>query len=212
MCKAHQLQDSQQGIYAEIDKLDLARGDTTGMWMLNYAFPYDTPQVKKQFTLLGKRLANALQADGKADFSNKLTAYLETRRELQAMLAEDDYKYLSFQLWKEGIARYTEYQVAKLAAAKYKPSKAFRSLPDYTTFESVAKGTMNGIINELSNLNVEDSQRVAFYPLGAGEGLLLDKVNPQWKARYFTDKFFVDEYFSVAKTRAQATRASNAVK
>lgn len=62
---------------------------------------------------------------------------------------------------------YTEYQMAKMAAAKYKPSKASRRLTDYITFESMAEETMSGIIEELSNLQVDHSQRVAFYPLGA---------------------------------------------
>src|SRR5262249_50802312 len=46
----HQLQDSQPRFYAEVDALGLARGDMTGMWMLNYPFPYTTPAVKEQFS------------------------------------------------------------------------------------------------------------------------------------------------------------------
>jgi hypothetical protein len=49
-------------------------------------------------------------------------------REVEKMLSGDDYKYISLQLWKEGIARYTEDRVAHWAAAKYQPSRAFRGV------------------------------------------------------------------------------------
>src|SRR5205823_14623694 len=107
----HQLQDSQPNSYAETEALNLSHGDQTGMWMLNYAFPYDSPEVKQQFSVLSRLLVEALQAKNKSVFSTRLAAYLEARRQLQKMLSADDYKYFSFQLWKEGLARYTEYRV-----------------------------------------------------------------------------------------------------
>jgi hypothetical protein len=195
----HQLQDSQPNAYAETEALNLSRGDTTGMWMLNYPFAYDSPEVRQQFSSLSRLLVEALQAKNKTDFSTSLAAYLAARQELQELVSPDDYKYFSFQLWKEGLARYTEYHIAKLAAAKFKPSKEFRALKDFTSFEKVADDIMSGIMKELSTLRLEESMRVAFYPLGAGEGLLLDRANPKWHARYFVDKFYVQKYFTPAK-------------
>ena len=115
------------------------------------------------------------------------------------MLNPDDYRYFSFQVWQEGIARYTEYRIAELAAKKHKPSKEFRALKDYKPFKEVADEIKSGILKELSTLELNDYQRVAFYPLGAGEGLLLDRINPQWQSRYFINKFYVDKYFNAAK-------------
>jgi len=54
-------------------------------------------------------------------------------------------------------------------------------------------------MKELSTLRLEDSRRVAFYPLGAGEGLLLDRANSKWQSRYFADKFQVEKYFDAAR-------------
>jgi len=48
---------------------------------------------------------------------------------------------------------------------------------------------------ELKEVNLSKSQRIAFYPFGAIEGLLLDKVNPNWKQKYLADKFSLDDYF-----------------
>ena len=41
----HQLQYSRPGYDAGVAALGLARGDSTGMWMLNYAFPYESAAV-----------------------------------------------------------------------------------------------------------------------------------------------------------------------
>ena len=195
----HQLQDSQPNSYAETEALNLSHGDQTGMWMLNYAFPYESPEVKQQFSVLSRLLVEALQPKSKSAFSTKLAAYLEARGQLQKMLSLDDYKYFSFQLWKEGLARYTEYRMAKLAAHRYKPSKQFRALKDFTSFGTGADQILSAIMKELSTLRLEDSKRVAFYPLGAGEGLLLDRANPKWQSRYFADKFYVEKYFEAAR-------------
>ncbi len=195
----HQLQNSQPNYYADVNALNLSGGDESGMWMLNYAFPYSAPEVKKQFNDLSRLLAEVLHTKTKKEFSAKVAAYLEARRKLEAMLKPDDYKYFSFQVWQEGVARYTEYRIAELAARKYKPSKQFRGLKDYQSFKAVADETMKNILKELTTLQLENYQRVAFYPLGAGEALLLDRANLKWKERYFTDKFYVDKYFNAAR-------------
>ena len=191
----HQLQYSQLDYYRQVDALGLSRGDQSGMWMLNYPFPYDWPEMKDHFSLLSRLLAEALQARNKTEFSARLAAYLRQRDELGKTLSPDDYRYFSFQMWQEGIARYTEYRIAKLAAGKYKPSKAFRALKDYQPFVGVAEQIKSGILNELTTGQLEDYKRVMFYALGAGEGLLLDRTNPRWRQRYFVDKFYLDRYF-----------------
>ncbi|HEX6717811.1 MAG TPA: hypothetical protein VF088_11910 [Pyrinomonadaceae bacterium] len=188
----HQLQDSQPDFYKETEALNLSHGDQTGMWMLNYPFPYASPDVSQQFSVLARLLVEAIGTPAQS----KLAAYLEARHALQKMLSADDYKYMSFQLWKEGIARYTEYRVAQWAAAKYQPSREFRQLKDFTTFASTADQIHERIVRELATLKLENYKRVAFYPLGAGEGLLLDRANPNWRRRYFAEKFDNENYFS----------------
>jgi hypothetical protein len=192
----HQLQDSQPGFYAAADALGLAHGDQTGMWMLNFPFPYERLEVKEQFSVMSRLLADALDARLRKDFKPRLARYLEARNRLRELLAADDYKYLSFQLWKEGVARYTEYRIAQEAAARYQPTKAFTSLKDYTPFARDARQTLERIINDLEKMSLDKRKRTALYPLGAAEALLLDRVNPKWQTRYFAEKFFLDKFFS----------------
>jgi hypothetical protein len=195
----HQLQYSQPGYYDEVNALGLTRGDNTGMWMLNYPFPYDWHELQMLFSQVGRALAEALEAQPGSDFSVGLSAYLKQRRELELTLSPDDYRYVSFQMWQEGIARYTEYRIARLAATRYRPTKAFRTLSDYRQFGELAENIKGGILSELTTVNLESSRRVIFYALGAGEGLLLDRSNSRWQQRYFVDKFYLDKYFDLNK-------------
>ena len=192
----HQLQDSQPNFFADTNALNLSRGDQTGMWMINYPFPYETQEVSQQFSRLVRLLVEALNAKPQSLFNAKLTEYLAARNTLKQMLSADDYKYLSFQLWKEGIARYTEYRVAQWAAKNYRPTKEFQALQDFTSFNATADQVHEGIVHELSTLKLENYKRVAFYPIGAAEGLLLDRSNPKWRSQYFPQKFDNSIYFT----------------
>jgi hypothetical protein len=191
----HQLQDSQPNFFKDTEALNLSRGDQTGMWMINYPFPYETAEVSQQFSVLVRLLLEAMNAKPKTLFTSKLAEYLAARDTLKQMLNPDDYKYFSFQLWKEGIARYTEYRVAHWAAAKYQPTREFQTLKDFTAFSAAAGQQHDLIVHELSTLKLENYKRVAFYPIGAAEGLLLDRSNPNWRRRYFSEKFDNSSYF-----------------
>ena len=190
----HQLQDSQPNFYKDVNALNLARGDQTGMWMLNYAFPYDRKDVQDQFAAVSQLLEAAIQAPKKTR-SRSVSNYLEARRKFEDMLEPDDYKYLSFQFWKEGIARYTEYHAARVAAANYRPSKGFRALSDYRSFADVAKDLHQGILRRLRMQKLGVSKREVVYAFGAAEGLLLDQIDPRWRRRYFQEKFDMAKLF-----------------
>lgn len=191
----HQLQYSQPTYYAEVEKLDLARGDTSGMWMLNYAFPYEQPDVKRQFEALCRRLAELMVVEDNAELAAKLPAYLEERHKLEPTLGPENFRYLSFQIWQEGIARYTEYRMASLAAKHHEPSKEFRELSDFEPFGAVAEDLRSKIVEQLQTLELDRYRRVAFYPFGAAEALILDRIEPRWKRKYLKEKFYVDRYF-----------------
>ena len=190
----HQLQDSQPNFYTDVNALNLSRGDQTGMWMLNYAFPYDRKEVQEQFAVVSQALAAAIRSS-KTQRAKTARDYLEAVKKFQQQLPPDDFRYFSFQLWKEGIARYTEYQVARIAAAKHRPSKEFRSLKDYQSFADVAQATHEGIFRQLLMQKLGESKREVVYSFGAAEGLLLDEINPRWRSRYFVEKFDLGKLF-----------------
>ncbi len=189
----HQYQQSQPDYYTAVNALGLSKGDQTGMWMLNYAFPYDSAQVDSAYADASRALWEALQQP--ADDGRFPKTFLDKLRKFRNTLSADDYKYFSFQCWQEGVARYTELRVAEFASKNYTPSPDFRSLKDYRPFGDVADSLRARIIKELSTSTLSDSKRVAFYAFGAGEALLLDRVRPDWKAKYLAGKFNLELYF-----------------
>jgi hypothetical protein len=195
----HQLQESQPRFYAEVDTLGLGKGDMTGMWMLNYPFPYSTPEVRDQFSATAKALLRAVQAREKVDFGDELAAYLEARKKFRSLLKADEYKYFAFQIWKEGIARYTEYHLAELAASEYKPNKAFQELKDYQPFKEVAQTIRSALEKELESVQLDKAKRTVVYNFGAAEGLVLDRARPGWRKQYFEEKFALDKHFHPEK-------------
>jgi hypothetical protein len=178
----HQWQTSQPDYYARVAALDLTGGDTTGMWMLNYPFPYKSAAVSAEFEMVGRALRAALGDTAAANRERHRMTVASARRRLRGVLDARDHRYLDFQLWQEGIARYTEYMVARHAASRYVPGDAFRALHDAEPFAVVADRLWREII-ETESIALT-GERIAFYPVGAALGLWLDQTEPGWRARY----------------------------
>jgi hypothetical protein len=188
----HQLQNSQPGYFEDVNKLGLSRGDNSGMWMLNYPFPYaDTSQ---QFAHLRNLLLAALAESDPQKFTKAAQEYLSGRKAFFGKLSADDHKYLGFQLWYEGIARYTEVRCAE-AAAEYHPTAEFVALPDYESFADYAAKKRQDTLDELREADIGKLKRIIVYPWGAAEGFLLDRLKPGWRDEYFAQPFSLDHFF-----------------
>ncbi len=183
----HQMQYLRPDYYEAVARLGLARGDTTGRWMLDYPFPYDSAPVQDSLRGLARGLAGALSSqDGRAAAIEKARAAWEG---LRAGLPAADFRYLEFQLWQEGVARYIELAAARAAAREGAPSEAFRRLPGYEPYASAAARARRTLLLQLEGLSPGTDRRVSFYPLGAALALVLDDARPDWKATYFTRLF-----------------------
>jgi len=180
----HQLQWAQPGYLKAIDDLDLSKGDKSGMWMLNYPFPYEEPEVVASFGHLRDTLLAALAEAEQNKFDHLSKQYLKERKQFMAQFLPGDRKYLSFQLWQEGVARYVQIKSAE-AAADYQPSAEFAALPDYTPFSDHALTARSRTLNELKQIEITQAKREVIYSFGAAEALLLDRLNPKWKEEYF---------------------------
>jgi len=184
----HQMQMSQPDYWSQVEALNLSGGDTSGQWMLDYPFPYEASAPGAALQELGRRLAEAIRA-GDRDLDTCADAYRRSRERFRLALSEPDYRYFAFQSWQEGIARYTEYRMADLAAREYRPSRRFREFPDVSLWGDVASALRKDILGALDDLRPTERRRVAFYAVGAGEGLLLDRLDSDWRSRYFAHPF-----------------------
>jgi len=191
----HQWQYSLPDYYRRVDSLDLSGGDSTGMWMLTYPFPYESPGVQKAAKRLALAVSTALDASRGRD-ARALSAVIEARTALGRLLTPAENRYLEFQLWQEGVARFIEYKAASLAATGGQPSPAFRALPDYEPYAMQTRRRRLALQRELDELDLGRDRRTSFYSLGAGLGLLLDMHRPEWKRGYETAPFQMTSYLS----------------
>jgi hypothetical protein len=178
----HQWQYSQPDYYAGVSGLALAHGDTTGASMLDYPFPYDSVPVQQAVHDLAAALRRTLEAPA-GTLGRDLRAVVAARDTLRGRLTAEDYRYLEFQLWQEGVARFIEYAAAR-AAERHEPSTAFRRLSDYEPYHAAADRARLRLREELERLALGQQRRVAFYPLGAAIALVLEQTRPDWKRAY----------------------------
>lgn len=170
----HQFQYSRPGYYERVAKLGLAHGDTTGMWMLTYPFPYDDRKVGAAFATFSKALGKALRTRARSDRRNVEVAWRAFRDTLQ----KDDYAYFRFQAWQEGVARYTEIAVkTELPCAR-----------------GISEASAKSVLAALDHPALAEEKRVAFYAIGAGIAMFLDDTSPHWKRAYLERPFEIDRY------------------
>lgn len=163
----HQWQHSQPDYFTGVARLGLAGGDTTGQWMLDYPFPYDDARVGACVRRLATALRRALEAPPSTR-AEAVSAAAGAREALRGSLAPADYRYLEFQLWQEGVARFIEYASAEAASS----------------YAAAAASARRNLASELARLDLRVDRRLAFYPLGAAIALLLDETRPDWKRAY----------------------------
>jgi hypothetical protein len=191
----HQLQNAQPGYFQALQGLGLSHGDTSGMWMLNYPFPYEKPEVARSFANLRDVLLSAVNEPDRGKAEELAQQYIQERKRFFAQLSPDDRKYLNFQLWQEGIARYTQIKSAE-AAAQYQPTAEYTALADFEPFSAYAAKARSETLNELKRANLSEWKRTIVYSFGAAEGLLLDRFNPKWKDEYFKHLLSMDSFFA----------------
>ena len=162
--------------------------------MLNYPFPYEKPEIAESFASLRDLLLSAMNETDKEKFAKLGKQYILERKKFLARLSPDDHKYLSFQLWQEGTARYTEIKAAE-AAAQYQPTAEYAALSDFESFTTYAAKVRTETLNELREADLAKMKRLAVYSFGAAEGLLLDRLDSKWKDGYFEHLLSTDSFF-----------------
>ncbi len=170
----HQLQMGDSDYVSAAARLDLAGGDQSGMWMLNWPFPYDSAAVQLAYDTLSRELAGAVSAIGTEAFTPRVAPVPLALANLIGTLSPAAQRYFWLQVWQEGVSRYVELRVAEAAG------------PDYA---ELARRLRVAIVRELTQPDLAGRRRGSFYALGAGLALVLDVTDPGWRARYRTKKF-----------------------
>jgi hypothetical protein len=165
-----QWQASLPGYYDRTSALDLTGGDQTGMWMLNFPFPYQDEALGERYAAASQALVEALYLRRTKRFRAALRRYLASRAALAQAAGERNWRYLELQLWQEGVARWTEIELGR----RY-PDPAVRAASLRLEAET---------LESLRRPDLAQQGRELAYPLGAGEAMLLEACGPGWRRAY----------------------------
>jgi peroxiredoxin len=198
----HVLQDARGGIQ-KVAQLKIGSESDPG-WQLNFPFPYKDADVMRLIHLQGYPLYLAAtgtdETEVKYDAGTAVEALRVYRSFLQRQAPDNKfYDYSRFQEWQEGIAFYTEYKLAEAAAiGDYQPTEVFRHLPGYKSYRQVWDEDYKNRTFLVKHAGRAAQSRTAFYHLGLGKGLLLDRLLPDWKMRYFAPGVWLDDLLFAA--------------
>lgn len=79
------------------------------------------------------------------------------------------------------------------ATANYQPTEAFQQLPEYKSYQQIWDESYKGRFFLVKHAGRTAQSRTAFYHLGLGKGLLLDRLMPDWKTRYFAPNILLND-------------------
>jgi hypothetical protein len=144
-------------------------------------------------------LTQALQADDQTEVIDLVRQFLNFRadRRESARLSPELVSYEQQREWLEGLARYAEIEIWRLAASgDYTPIPDSAKLPDfenYTGFEaSWAKE-----IGQISMM-ADDTGDGRFYYTGMAQAYLLDRLMPDWKQKAFDKSVWLEDLLAGA--------------
>lgn len=188
----HQAQFSWPDYYPGTENLGLSGGDETGMWMLEYPFPYERDETSSAFRTMADRLREALGVRGTDAFYDALLQYWQARELARQTVSEDDWKYVELQFWQEGVARWTEGAIAAISDG----------------YSDAASEANERVMRELSELDLARQRRSAVYPIGAGEAMLLEAAGSDWREHYWSEPFALGPQLNklVGKRKPDASR------
>ena len=165
----HQYQSKFNNYYGRLNDLGLSNGDTTGMWMLNYQFPYKKEIFVANLDDASHALHSAIMSKPPL-LQQQVSHYLQARQKLEMSVSANDWKYFELQLWTEGVARWTDIEISERTSDR----------------EIVESGKLlrEQTISALLTLDPAQSGRGIAYTYGVAEAILLERCKPNWRREY----------------------------
>jgi hypothetical protein len=191
------------GGYEKTASLEIGpRDDST--WQLGFPFPYMDQEIMKLIHLQGYLLWLASVNTNPAESRYQIGTAVEAAQMYKARLTkgtsgEKAYRYSEFQEWNEGVAVYTEFRLAEIAAHdKYEPTQAYTSLAGFQSYQDLWGRTYEARPFLAKHAGRAAKNRNAFYHLGMGKALSLDRLSSTWKEKYFVPGIWLDDLLAEA--------------
>jgi len=163
-------------------------------------YPFDDDSFAEDWTGELNALADAVQADTDAEAAEWTGRFLTLRRERRGN-AELDSGLIAVERgkeWEEGLAKYTELTIWRLAAetADFSPLPAMAADPGFAGYSGFAQQWIHQV-EQIRRMG-RDGGDTRFYYSGMAQAVLLDRLAPGWKDSILTGDIALEELLAAA--------------
>ena len=157
---------------------------------LSYPFPYDDQAIKSLMRIEAEEIFRVISGSDTSAIVLRMTPRLlgHVQKVAERVFRDTlDLKYKRWLEWNEGVARFTERELAALAtdSALYTPSPEFTNLFPKTSYNDIWETAYANSLNPVRFIGEGVQGRVQFYYLGMGKAYLFNFLDPEWKQKYF---------------------------
>lgn len=157
-------------------------------------YPWNNKENNSAFNSIINILLKAYEADTRHETDSLLKSYWAARNDRinKSGMDSDMIKLEQLREWEEGLAKYTELLIYKLANADsaYTPKTEILNDNSFNNYKSFSQkwGQEFYVLK-----NQPQGDEIRFYYSGLIKALLLDKIYPNWKTNILKNKNFLDD-------------------
>lgn len=185
----HQYQASLRGYNEAVSTVAQSLGQRGTDWILNYQFPYTDPTVVDAFADMNHCALVFLANRDPKHVARLVADYVRARHRAREAAGETAWQYYEFQVGQEGVARWTELKMARIAG--HRDSRIAEVVADRWAGLSTS-------LRAISEQGINIWKRGSFYVFGAVEAEMLDQITPAWRHIYVRRPFTLGEQLDSA--------------
>jgi hypothetical protein len=157
-------------------------------------YPWDDTSLQANWQTELDLLTEALRSTDENQSAELALQFLEIRadRRASAQLNENLIAYEQQREWLEGLARYAELEIWRLAGdSSYTPVPETSEDPEFNAYRDYSRRWTNEL-NQISRMSTDEGDG-RFYYTGMAQAFLLDRLMPEWKERAFEEDVWLED-------------------
>jgi|WetSurMetagenome_2_1015567.scaffolds.fasta_scaffold80560_2 hypothetical protein len=160
-----------------------------------HRYPYGNPVFAAEWQTELDKLADAVLSISDADTIELARQFLDARRKRRAEAGMDALLINLERLkeWEEGLAKYTELAIWRLAAeeSNYTPLPAMAGDPGFSGYKKYNQIWLQQI-QQIRSMAKDDGD-IRFYYSGWAQAILLDRLAPGWRTRILSEDVTLED-------------------
>jgi hypothetical protein len=163
-------------------------------------YPWDDPTLRDAWQAEMSLLVHAVRANSEVEALELVRQFLAQRnqRRLLVKLSQDLMNYERQREWLEGLGKYVELSIQRLAArtSNYQPLPDLASDPDFKKYTTREQFWSQQIGQAQQTMGLEGETH--FYYGGLAQAALLDRLLPSWKQQAFNPEVMLEDLLKQA--------------